>query len=447
MSLLEFTPPHSIEAEQGVLGGLMLDNSTWDLVADQLTEKDFFRREHRLIFQAVSALAERDTPFDVVTLAESLPQSGDAGGLAYLGELAKNTPSVANIQAYAKIVRERAHLHQLILLGYECSRAATEPQASSVEVQELVEQKLFALGQNQLRTDFIDLRQCLTGVIDEIDEHFNNGVSTTGIPSGLADLDAKTAGFQRADLVVVAARPSMGKTSLALTFVEAALSAHPTAPVQVFSLEMPARALLYRMLAVLGRLSLANLMKGQLDDEDWPKLTAAAAKLSDYSERLVIDDTAALTPTALRARASRASRRFGMLSLVMVDYLQLMHCPDQENRHLEIAEISRALKALAKELDCPVIALSQLNRLVEQRANKRPLLADLRESGAIEQDADLILFVYRDEVYHPESVDQGIAELIIGKQRNGPTGTVRVAFLPEQTRFASLTASPWQGVL
>lgn len=441
MSLLDITPPYSIEAEQGVLGGLMLDNSTWDLVADQLTDKDFFRRDHRLLFQSIASLAQNDSPFDVVTVAEQIHELDEVGGLAYLGELAKNTPSVANIKAYAQIVRERAHLRRLIQLGYECSRTASEPGAKSLEVQEAIEQQLFALALDRQREAFVDLNQCLVGVIDEIDRHFNSGSATTGIPSGLTDLDAKTAGFQPADLVIVAARPSMGKTSLALNFVDAALAAKPDGSVQIYSLEMPARALVYRMLAVLGHLSLSRLMNGQLRDEDWPRLTAAVAKLNGYGERLVIDDTAALTPTTLRARARRATRRFGQPALVMVDYLQLMHCPGQENRHLELAEISRALKALAKELDCPMIALSQLNRSVEQRANKRPVLADLRESGAIEQDADLILFVYRDEVYYPESVDQGTAELLIGKYRNGPTGMVRTAFLAEQTRFADLSGS------
>lgn len=446
MTLANLIPPYSLEAEQGVLGGLMLDNGTWDLVADLLVPEDFFRGEHRTIFKAIAALAQQNRPFDIVTLADQLTEQPEMGGLAYLGELAKNTPSVANIKTYAEIVRERAHLRQLIQLGFACSREAAQPQASSQQVQEMFEQRLFALGQAQQRQEFVDLNRCLLDVIKEIDQHFNSGEITTGIPSGLLELDLKTAGFQPADLVVVAARPSMGKTSLALNFVETALAARPTASVQIYSLEMPARALIYRLLAILGHLSLANLMKGQLSDDDWPHLTAAAAKLQGYGDRLIIDDSPALTCMALRSRARRATRRYGTPALVMVDYLQLMRAPGRETRHLEIAEITAGLKALAKELNCPVIALSQLNRSLEQRSNKRPVLADLRESGAIEQDADLILFVYRDEVYHPESADQGTAELIIGKHRNGPTGSLRVAFIAEQTRFTALPAhTVWQG--
>ena len=446
MNIDYLTPPYSLEAEQGVLGGLMLDNSTWDLLADRLIAEDFFRSEHRAIFKAIAALAQQNKPFDVVTLFEQLTDQPEWGGLAYLGELAKNTPSVANIKTYAEIVRERAHLRRLIQLGFACSREAAEPQASSQLVQELFEQRLFALGQAQQRQEFLDLNHCLLGVIEEIDQHFNSGEITTGVPSGLVELDLKIAGFQPADLVVVAARPSMGKTSLVLNFVDTALAARPCASVQIYSLEMPARALVYRLLAILGHLSLANLMKGQLSDNDWPHLTAAAAKLQGYGERLIIDDSPALTCMALRSRARRAARRFGAPALVMVDYLQLMRAPGRETRNLEIAEISAGLKALAKELNCPVIALSQLNRSLEQRSNKRPVLADLRESGAIEQDADLILFVYRDEVYHPESADRGTAELIIGKHRNGPTGFLRVLFIAEQTRFTSLYAnSAWQG--
>ena len=438
MSAVPSLPPHSVEAEQGVLGGLLLDNGTWALVADQLLAEDFFRPEHRLIFRAIAALADQDAPFDVVTLSERLKAHPESGGLAYLAELAKNTPSVANIRTYAEIVRDRAHRRRLMQFGLACYRDAGDSGHSGAQWQECFEQALFQLGQ-QRPHDFIDLRQHLGRVIDEIDAHFNDEASTTGLPSGLAELDAVTAGFQAADLVIVAARPSMGKTSLALGFVEAALQACPERSVQLYSLEMPVRALLYRLLALLGRVSLSRLLRGRLQDEDWPPLTAAVAYLQRLGERLVIDDTPALSCTALRARARRASRRFGAPALLLVDYLQLLQCSGQENRHLEIAAISAALKALAKELDCPVIALSQLNRSLEQRANKRPVLADLRESGAIEQDADLILFVYRDEVYEPQSEARGTAELIIGKHRNGPTGVVHCRFIAEQARFASLT--------
>jgi replicative DNA helicase len=422
-----------VEAEQGVLGGLMLDNQAWDLVADRVQAEDFFRREHRVIFKTIALLAQDSAPFDVITLAEHFSAQPELGGLAYLAELAANVPSVANIKVYADIVHERAHLRQLMALGYACSREAAEPQA-----QESIEQRLYALGQTQV-LEFLDLQRCLSEVIDEIDEHFNSGQSTTGLTSGLSALDRITAGFQPADLVIIAARPAMGKTSLALCWVTAALACAPSTSVQIYSLEMPARALVYRLLSLLGTISLSRLMSGQLLEVDWPSLTSAAATLQRYAPRLVIDDSAALTCSALRARARRASRRFGTPSLIMIDYLQLMRAPGCETRNLEIASISSGLKALAKELNCPVLALSQLNRALEQRGNKRPVLADLRESGAIEQDADLIVFIYRDEVYHPESPDSGTAELIIGKHRNGPTGTVRVNFIAEQTRFADRT--------
>lgn len=446
MNHLDLSPPHSIEAEHGVLGGLMLDNNTWDLLADQLVAEDFFRHDHRLIFRTIASLAEKAMPFDLVTVSQSMEDLEEAGGLPYLAELCKNTPSVANIEHYAGIVRNRAHLRRLMSLGYQCSREASDHQADANTVQELVEQQLFALGQDRTVSEFVDISQCLMGVVNKIDEHFNGNVSVTGVASGLQDLDLLTAGFQPADLVILGARPSMGKTSLALNFVDTALQSKPVETVQVYSLEMPAEALLYRLMAILGHLDLGKLLKGQLDDEDWPKLTAAVARINSYGERLVIDESAGLTPAAIRAKARRAARRFGKPSLIMVDYLQLMNCPGQENRANEISEISRSLKALAKEMNCPVVALSQLNRALEQRQNKRPINADLRDSGAIEQDADIIMFVYRDEVYHPETEFKGIAEIILGKHRNGPTGTVRTAFIPHQTRFANLSAnSDWQG--
>ncbi|WP_201491972.1 replicative DNA helicase [Pseudomonas paracarnis] len=438
MSLLDLVPPHSIEAEQGVIGGLMLDNSAWDLIADTLSAEDFFRRDHRLIYQAIKNLALRSSPIDVVTVLESLDEPDEVGGVSYLGELAKNTPSVANISTYAAIVRERSNLRRLVMLGYECSREASSNQAKSEEVQDLIEQKLFLLGQDKARRDFVDVKQTLMEVVERIDYHFNEGDSITGVPSGLGAMDQVTGGFQDADLIVIAARPSMGKTSLALSAVDAALQQKPTNTVQIYSLEMPAHALMFRLIAILGQLNLASLMRGQLRDEDWPKVIAAVGRINEYGDRLIIDDTASLTPSALRSKVRRAARRAGMPRLIMVDYLQLMRLEGKENRNLEIAGITASLKALAKEFNCPVIALSQLNRSVEQRADKRPFNGDLRESGAIEQDGDVIMFIYRDEVYHPESTDAGVAEIIFGKHRNGPTGTVRVAFIPEQTRFANL---------
>ncbi|MCF4988763.1 replicative DNA helicase [Pseudomonas gessardii] len=446
MNHLDLSPPHSVEAEQGVLGGLLLDNNTWDLVADRLDAEDFYRRDHRLLFKTIETLASQSKPFDIVTVHDALEVPDEAGGLAYLGELAKNTPSVANIEHYAFIVRNRSQLRQLMSLGYQCSREATDPLANATDVQESIEQQLFALGEGKKASEFVNINQCLTTVVEQIDEHFNGNVTVTGVPSGLDDLDDMTSGFQEADLIILGARPSMGKTSLALNFVDTALQAKLERTVQVFSMEMPAKALLYRLMAILGHIDLGKLLKGKLDDDDWPKLTAAVSRINSYGERLVIDDSSNLTPAAIRAKSRRAARRFGHPSLILIDYLQLMRCPGQENRANEISAISQALKALAKEMNCPVVALSQLNRELERRPNKRPINADLRDSGAIEQDADVIMFVYRDEVYHAQTEHKGIAEIIIGKARNGPTGTVRTAFIPHQTRFANLSAnSGWQG--
>lgn len=446
VNITDLTPPHSQEAEQAVLGGLMLDNNAWDLVADRLTEEDFFLRQHRLIFRGIRTLAASGAPFDVVTVSESMQNIEEAGGLAYLGELARNTPSVANIEHYADIVQNRAHLRGLIQLGFACSREAAAQQASAEEVQQSIEQQLFAMGQNHQLNEFSDIQKELVKLVDLIDERFNNGTEVIGVPTGLEDLDQITSGLQPTDLIILAARPSMGKTSLALNLIDPALRKCPEQSVQVYSLEMPTQQLLFRLLALLGGIDLQKLMKGQLDDDDWPRLQAAMHKLNSYGDRLVIDDTPAQTPTALRAKARRAARKYGPPALILVDYLQLMKQPGKENRANEITDISGALKALAKEMKCPVVALSQLNRDLERRPNKRPINADLRDSGAIEQDADVILFVYRDEVYHPETEYKGIAEIIVGKQRNGPTGTVRTAFIANQTRFVNLSANTdWQG--
>ncbi len=446
MNHLDLSPPYSVEAEQGVLGGLLLDNNTWDLVADKLDASDFFRHDHRLLFRAIAGLADKSAPFDIVIVFNALEDPDEAGGLSYLGELAKNTPSVANIEHYASIVRNRSRLRQLMSLGYQCSRDATDPLANAEDVQEAIEQQLFALGEGKSASEFVKINQCLTTVVEKIDEHFNGNVTVTGVPSGLDDLDEMTSGFQNADLIILGARPSMGKTSLALNFVDKALQAQLDRTVQIFSMEMPAEAMLYRLMAILGHLDLGKLLKGKLDDDDWPKLSAAVSRIDGYGERLVIDDSSGLTPTAIRAKSRRAARRFGRPSLILIDYLQLMNCPGHENRANEVSVISRSLKALAKEMKCPVVALSQLNRELERRPNKRPINADLRDSGAIEQDADLIMFVYRDEVYHSQTEHKGIAEIIIGKARNGPTGTVRTAFIANQTRFANLSANTsWQG--
>lgn len=445
MSVLDLSPPHSIEAEQGVLGGLMLDNEAWDLVGDRLQPEDFFRAEHKVIFKAIYELAERNSPFDVVTVSEALATPEEVGGLSYLAELAKNTPSVANIEHYAHIVQNRAHLRRLISLCFQGTRAAADQQADASEVQDSIEQQLYALGEGRAQGEFADMNAALSSVIEKIDQYFNGQVSVTGLPTGLDDLDAMTRGLQPADLVVVGARPSMGKTSFCLNMVDAALNHSPNEIVVVFSMEMPTEALIFRMLAILGHIDLQKLLSGQLEDEDWPKLTNAVHIMKSYGDRLVIDDTASLTPAAMRAKVRRASRRFGKPCLILADYLQMMTCSGQENRANEISVISRALKGIAKEFNCPFVALSQLNRELERRPNKRPINADLRDSGAIEQDADVIMFVYRDEYYNKDTDQKGIAEIIIGKQRQGPTGSVRAAFIANQTRFANLTADLWQG--
>lgn len=432
-------PPHSIEAEQSLLGGLMLDNASWDQVVDMVGDDDFYRRDHRLIFQAVRDLAEESSPFDVVTLSEWLQkrnQLDQAGGLAYLGMLANNTPSAANIKAYAEIVRERSVLRQLIHVGTEISNSAfvTEGRKSE-ELLDNAERLVFEIAEQGARGKggFAAIKDVLTDVVDRIDELFQQDNPLTGIPTGFTDFDDKTSGLQKGDLIIVAGRPSMGKTTFAMNIAEHAVI-KTEKPVAVFSMEMPAAQLAMRMLSSLGRIDQHKVRTGKLDDEDWPRLTSAVGLLAE--KPLFIDDTPAMSPNELRARCRRLTREHGQLGLVLIDYLQLMQVPgNKENRTAEISEISRSLKSLAKELHVPVIALSQLNRGLEQRPNKRPVMSDLRESGAIEQDADVIVFIYRDEVYNEDSPDKGTAEIIIGKQRNGPIGTTRLTFLGKYTRF------------
>ncbi|MBB6340128.1 replicative DNA helicase [Pseudomonas fluvialis] len=435
-------PPHSIEAEQAVLGGLMLDNNAWERVSDAVSDGDFYRHDHRLIFRAIYKLAERNDPFDVVTLSEQLDKEGQlaqVGGLAYLGELAKNTPSVANIKAYGQIIRERATLRQLIGISNEIADMAYAPQGkSAVEVLDEAERQIFQIAEARPKAGGpVGINEILVKAIDRIDELFNTNEGITGISTGFTDLDGMTSGLQPADLVIVAGRPSMGKTTFAMNLVENAVLRSDKV-VLVFSLEMPADSIVMRMLSSLGRIDQTKVRSGKLDDDDWPRLTSAVNLLNE--RKLFIDDTAGISPTEMRARARRLAREHGEVALIMVDYLQLMRIPGAsgENRTNEISEISRSLKALAKEFNCPVVALSQLNRSLEQRPNKRPVNSDLRESGAIEQDADIIMFVYRDEVYHPETEYKGVAEIIIGKQRNGPIGTCRLAFLGKYTRFENL---------
>lgn len=434
-------PPHSVEAEQSVLGGLVLDNSAWERISDQLIDRDFYRHDHRLIYRAIYTLAERNEPFDVVTLSEFLEKDGSlvqAGGLAYLGELAANTPSVANISAYAKIVRERATLRQLISVSNEIADSAYYPKGrEGDQILDEAERKIFQIAEARPKSGGpVALNQLLANTVDTIDMLFNSDSQITGLSTGFADLDDKTSGLQPSDLIIVAGRPSMGKTTFAMNLVENALMKSDKT-ILVFSLEMPAESLVMRMISSLGRIEQGRVRTGKLDDEDWSRLTSTVALLQ--SRKLYIDDTAGISPTEMRARARRVAREQGEIGLIMVDYLQLMQLGgSSENRVNEISEISRSLKALAKEFNCPVVALSQLNRSLEQRPNKRPVNSDLRESGAIEQDADVIMFVYRDEVYHPETEHKGIAEIIIGKQRNGPIGTTRLMFHGRYTRFDNL---------
>ncbi|KJF85662.1 replicative DNA helicase [Photobacterium phosphoreum] len=434
-------PPHSLEAEQSVLGGLMLDNERWDTVAEKVVAKDFYSRPHRIIFEATAALLEGGQPLDLITLSEHLERSDkldDVGGFAYLAELAKNTPSAANILAYADIVRERALIRDMIGVANEIADAGYDPQGrTSEDLLDMAESKVFAIAEQ--RTNDKEGPQNVDTILERTLERIEllyqspqDGV--TGVSTGFTDLNKKTAGLQGSDLIIVAARPSMGKTTFAMNLCENA-AMDQEKPVLIFSLEMPAEQIMMRMLASLSRVDQTKIRTGQLDDEDWARISSTMGILMQ-KKNMFIDDSSGLTPTEVRSRARRIARDHGGLSMIMIDYLQLMRVPGlQENRTLEIAEISRSLKALAKELNVPVVALSQLNRSLEQRADKRPVNSDLRESGAIEQDADLIMFIYRDEVYHEDSALKGIAEIILGKQRNGPIGTVRLTFQGQFSRF------------
>ena len=436
-------PPHSIETEQSVLGGLMLDNQAWDKIADVIIDEDFYRHDHRLIYQHISKLVEHNKPADVVTVAESLEISAElqnVGGLAYIGAIVQNTPSAANIRRYAEIIRERSVMRKLAQVGAEIADASYNPAGrSAANLLDEAESKVFEIAEEGARgkQGFVDIQPLLKQVVERIEVLYNqdNPSDVTGIASGFHDLDQKTSGFQPGDLIIVAGRPSMGKTAFSLNIAEH-VALDLGKPCAVFSMEMGGAQLAMRLLGSVGKLDQHKVRTGRLQDEDWPKLTHALGKLNDAP--IFIDESAALNALELRARARRLCRQHGDLGLIVVDYLQLMSSSSPgENRATEISEISRALKSLAKELKVPVIALSQLNRSLEQRPNKRPVMSDLRESGAIEQDADVILFIYRDEVYNPETQDKGIAEIIIGKQRNGPIGKVDLTFLGEYTRFES----------
>ena len=436
-------PPNSIQAEQAVLGGLMLDNEGWDKVAEHVSEEDFYRKEHRYIFRAISQLAAKMDPFDVVTVSEMLETMGEidtVGGLAYVGMLAKDTPTAANIDSYAKIVRDRSVLRQLIHVGTTISGSAfnTEGQETS-QLLENAERQVFEIAEQQQRgkSGFIPVRSLLAKAVDKIESLYEQDNPITGVSTGFTDFDEMTSGLQASDLVIVAGRPSMGKTTFAMNLAEnVAIKAKK--PVAVFSMEMPGDQLAMRMMSSLGRIDQHKVRTGKLDDDEWPRMTSAINLLAET--QLFIDDTAALTSTEVRSRSRRLMREHGQLGLIVLDYLQLMQSPSSgENRTQQISDISRNLKALAKELNVPVVALSQLNRNLEQRQNKRPVMSDLRESGSIEQDADVIVFIYRDEVYNEDSPDKGVAEIIIGKQRNGPIGTSRLTFLGQYTRFENYT--------
>ncbi len=431
-------PPHSIEAEQAVLGGLMLASEAWDRVADKISERDFSRRDHQLIFRAIGELAQRGMPCDAVTLNDWFQEQGIVelvGGTRYIMELADATPSAANIGAYADIVREKSILRQLIDAGTGIANDAFQPEGRSArEIVENAEQAVFRIADAGLRgrQGFVAMRSAVKDAFELLRQRAESRSAVTGMPTGFTDFDHMTAGLQSGDLIVIAARPAMGKTALALNMAEYAALKTGRA-VAVFSMEMSASQLAFRLISSLGRINQQHLRTGDLADEEWPRVTSAITLLAD--SKIFIDDTPALSPLELRSRARRLKREHD-LGLIVIDYLQLMAVPgNKENRATEISEISRSLKALAKELQVPVIALSQLNRSLEQRTDKRPVMADLRESGAIEQDADVIVFIYRDEYYNQDSPDKGLAEIIIGKQRNGPTGTVKLTFRGQYTRF------------
>jgi replicative DNA helicase len=439
-------PPHSIEAEQAVLAALMLDNSRWDAVNEVLLPGDFYRKEHRLIYEAMQKQTADAKPIDVITLSEVLRSANllqDAGGVDYLGELLASNQSAANIVAYAGIIKERAVLRHLIGVGHGIADSGYNPDGrDSAELMEAAEQAVFRIADNRPRDGGPQaLKPILNSAVERIEKLFEAKGNITGVSTGFKDLDEMTSGLQPSDLIIVAGRPSMGKTSFAMNMVEHA-TLHNDKPVLVFSLEMPADSLVIRMLSSIGRIDQTRMRNGKLENEDWDKLSMALAKLRNRP--LYIDDTSGLSPSDMRSRARRIAREHGQLGLIMVDYLQLMQLRgSSENRTGEISEISRSLKLMAREFNCPVIALSQLNRSLEQRPNKRPVMSDLRESGAIEQDADVIMFVYRNEVYEPDKPEtKGVAEIIIGKQRNGPIGMVNLSFMGKHTRFENFMPIP-----
>jgi len=447
------TPPHSVDAEQSVLGGLLLDTQAWDQVGDSVTADDFYRQDHKLIFEAIGELAAESKPVDVITVSERLERRGkldDVGGLAYLSTLARDTPSAANARAYAQIVREKSLLRSLVSAGHAiASSVFTEDGTPARDLVNQAEQKVFEIAERGARRSegAQAVRVMLPGLIDKIDEWHSNPDGMRGVATGFIDYDRRTGGLRGGDLVIVAGRPSMGKTTLAINMAEnVALDPNVKGSVLIFSMEMPSEQLMTRMLSSVGGVPQQDIRSGRISDQDWVRITSATSQLAEA--RIFIDETPGLTPTELRARARRVKREHG-LDMVVVDYLQLMQVAGtKENRATEISEISRGLKALAKELNVPVIALSQLNRSVEQRENKKPVMSDLRESGAIEQDADMILFIYRDEVYDKNTPRKGEADIDLAKHRNGETGHFVLTFQGQYTRFQNFMPEAYaEGVL
>jgi replicative DNA helicase len=441
-------PPNSVEAEQSLLGGLMLDNASWDKVADLIVASDFYRKDHRIIFTAVAALVEDSQPCDVVTVSEFLDNRNEldaAGGLEYLATLANETPGAANARAYARILRERSTLRSLIHAGNEISgNAFATDGRTATELVDEAERLVFEIAEKGSRgkAGFKALKQILPDAVDRIDLLHQSGGDITGIPTGYAEFDKLTAGLQPGELIIIAGRPSMGKTTLAVNIAENAAIGGKI-PTAIFSMEMPSQQLAFRMISSLGRVDQTHLRTGKFPDEDWSRINTAVQLMSDAP--IFIDDSPSLSPTEIRARARRLKREHG-LGLIVLDYLQLMQVHGStENRATEISEISRSLKALAKELELPVIALSQLNRSVEQRTDKRPVMSDLRESGAIEQDADIIVFIYREEVYDPETPRKGVADINIAKQRNGPIGSFPLTFVGRFTKFENWVPESYSG--
>lgn len=439
-------PPHALEAEQSVIGGLLLDPEAWDRIAGHVSEKDFYNNDHRLLFRTIATLEQQNNPVDILTVTNALKVQGELEKLSditYLATLANNTPTIANIKAYADIVRDCSILRQMLAAAQTIGQSVFDTQGRSVRaLLEEAERHIFSIAENRPgESEPISIGDILPKANDRLEDLKESGGGITGLATGFTDLDEMTSGLQEGELVLIAGRPSMGKTSFAMNIIEhialRGINSKTTTvpgPALVFSLEMPSDMLVMRMLSSLSGINQQKLRKGQFTDADWEGIAKATSKLSQT--KIFIDDTAALSPTELRARARRIARAQGDLSLIVIDYLQLMHMSGKvENRTLEISEISRSLKILAKELNVPVIALSQLNRGLEQRRDRRPAMSDLRDSGALEQDADVILFIYRDEVYEPKSPDKGTAEIIISKQRNGPTGMVRLTFRGECTRF------------